>query len=114
MNHFSGTENETLQSPLGPSAGGMDSSEPGLWAWNPEPQFGAQVQAPVDPGGPGRRGGLIRRVLSPLVVIAAVSGLIASGTTYVVTTAGKTRPSRRMVSSSAWQSAMVRPQGFSL
>jgi serine protease Do len=87
MNSFSNTDNESLQAPLGPSAGGVESSEPAPWVWaNPDLQSGVQMQAPVDPGGPGRRG-LIRRILSPLVIVAAVSGLVASGTTFAVTTA---------------------------
>lgn len=88
MYSFSNTDNEPLQPPLGPSAGGVEFSEPAPWGWaNPDLQSEVQLQAPIDPGGPGRRRGLIRRVLSPLVIVAAVSGLVASGTTYAVTAA---------------------------
>ena len=71
-----------------PAAGGADSPEPVRPVWvtsEPEPAA-PPPQGPAAFGGPVRRGGRLRGLLSPLVAVAVISGLVASGTTYAVAT----------------------------
>ena len=83
------TDTNPLVSTLSPMADGMDSTQrtPAPWAF-PEPEPRATpLQTPVDPGGRDRSRGRLRGLLSPLVAVAVVSGLVASGATYTLATA---------------------------
>jgi serine protease Do len=88
MSLYSSPNNEPLQSSLHPAAGGAGLPEPirPLWVSSEPEPAGPPPQAQADPGGPGRRGGRLRSLLSPLVAVAIISGLVASGTTYAVAT----------------------------
>jgi len=86
MSLFSNTDNEPLPPRFYAAAGGTDLPEPVRPVWvTSEPELAVPPpQAPAGPGGPGRRGMRLRGLLSPLVAVAVISGLVASGTTYAV------------------------------
>jgi serine protease Do len=83
------TDTSAPGSTLSPLADGTDWTErtPAPWA-SPEPEPGVTPpQTPVDPGGRDHNRGRLRGLLSPLVAVAVVSGLVASGATYTLATA---------------------------
>jgi len=88
MSFFPNTDNELPKLTLRPADGGADQPEsiPAVWVPSePEPSV-PPPQAQADAGGPGRHRVRLHGLVSPLVAVAVISGLVASGTTYAVAT----------------------------
>jgi serine protease Do len=115
MDPLTTTDTKALVSTPSPTTDGTDS--PGLtpapWA-TPELEPGiAPAQMPVDPGGRGRNRKRLRGFLSPLIAVAVVSGLVASGATYALATVSGAR-STATVSGSAAGAAVLNSTSLSL
>jgi serine protease Do len=93
MSLSSGPNDQHMQSSFYPVTGGADSPGPmpPLWVSSPPEPSIPPPQAPAGPAGPSRASRL-RRLLSPLVAVAVISGLVASGTTYAVATLTNGQP----------------------
>jgi S1-C subfamily serine protease len=87
MNAYPSSSDDLLSQNQYPAAGGDPHGSPSsLWV-PPEPERSATP--PAEPGGATdvpRRAGRLRGLMSPLLAVAVVSGLVASGTTYAVAT----------------------------